>query len=497
MGVHQGSLWPLEKSHTTTTVDTEDMTLSMIPRRRQRLCSFSMGMLSLPLLLLGLFLLLTTVTAVRAESSTCLADGTCSDGNEDDELTEDDDADCVDSNDSCQYWASIGECDKNPNYMLGNCELSCDSCGYMKRQRARMMKRSYKSEEERKLNERMQNLGRDENGIEQDLDMDNYQEEIEQVLEEMEEYKQEIVEGDDEDMKEVLAICKNNNPSCVTWASAGECENNPAYMRFQCPLVCQKCDQLSVKTRCPLDPDTPNAWKPGSLNEFFTNITTSDQYETTILSGPGSGSNDDDDGPWVVTIPDFLSDTECDHLVQLGHNEGYQRSADVGDIKKDGTYDALVNEGRTSTNAWCQHSCYQDPIAQQIIGRIAELTNTPETNSEHLQILRYEPGQYYNTHHDYIEHLRDRQQGARLLTVFLYLNDVEEGGGTNFPQLDLTVQPKKGMALVWPSVLDESPDDKDPRTEHGALPVEKGIKYGANAWIHQRDFKGPNGMGCQ
>jgi prolyl 4-hydroxylase len=65
-----------------------------------------------------------------------------------------------------------------------------------------------------------------------------------------------------------------------------------------------------------------------------------------------------------------------------------------------------------------------------------------------------------------------------MLTLFLYLNDVEEGGETNFPKVDVTVQPKKGSALLWPSVLDEDPEKKDFRTDHEALPVLKGIKYG-------------------
>ena len=66
------------------------------------------------------------------------------------------------------------------------------------------------------------------------------------------------------------------------------------------------------------------------------------------------------------------------------------------------------------------------------------------------------------------------------MTLYLYLNDVEAGGGTNFDKLDITVMPKRGRALLWPSVLDSSPDDKDERTTHQALPVEAGVKYGAN-----------------
>ncbi len=89
-----------------------------------------------------------------------------------------------------------------------------------------------------------------------------------------------------------------------------------------------------------------------------------------------------------------------------------------------------------------------------------------------------------------------RQQGVRILTLYLYLNDVEAGGGTNFDKLGITVMPKRGRALLWPSVLDANPDNKDGRTTHQALSVEKGIKYGANAWFHQRDFKTPNLQGC-
>jgi hypothetical protein len=60
----------------------------------------------------------------------------------------------------------------------------------------------------------------------------------------------------------------------------------------------------------------------------------------------------------------------------------------------------------------------------------------------------------------------------------MYLNDVPEGGGTRFNNLDLTVKPKKGAALIWPSVQDQRPHDKDERTMHEAMPVIEGVKYG-------------------
>lgn len=129
--------------------------------------------------------------------------------------------------------------------------------------------------------------------------------------------------------------------------------------------------------------------------------------------------------------------------------------------------------------------------------RVENITGISETNSENFQLLRYEHNQFYQTHSDYIPYQKDRPCGVRILTFYFYLSDVEEGGGTNFPRNhNLTVQPKRGRAVLWPSVLNENPHQKDRRADHQALPVIKGTKYGANAWIHQRDFKTPNKKGC-
>jgi len=91
---------------------------------------------------------------------------------------------------------------------------------------------------------------------------------------------------------------------------------------------------------------------------------------------------------------------------------------------------------------------------------------------------------------------RNRPTGVRILTFYFYLNDVEEGGGTNFPKLGMTVTPKKGRAVLWPSVYDQHPNSQDSRSNHQAMPVIKGVKYGCNAWIHQRDFQTNNAKGC-
>lgn len=82
------------------------------------------------------------------------------------------------------------------------------------------------------------------------------------------------------------------------------------------------------------------------------------------------------------------------------------------------------------------------------------------------------------------------------MTLFIYLSDVDEGGETDFPRLGLKVAPKKGRAVLWPSVFDDNPNHSDPRSDHGALPVIRGTKYGANAWYHQREVRNMTDPSC-
>jgi prolyl 4-hydroxylase len=111
-------------------------------------------------------------------------------------------------------------------------------------------------------------------------------------------------------------------------------------------------------------------------------------------------------------------------------------------------------------------------------------------------VLNYQLGQFYKTHHDANPQNYHMPAGHRVYTMFLYFSDVDEGGETDFPELGISVKPKKGKALLWPSLLDEDTSQIDSRTVHQAKPVIKGIKLAANVWAHQHDYITPNLWGC-
>lgn len=79
--------------------------------------------------------------------------------------------------------------------------------------------------------------------------------------------------------------------------------------------------------------------------------------------------------------------------------------------------------------------------------------------------------------------------GPRILTFFMYLSEVEDGGETNFPRIGIKVKPRKRSAVLWTNAMNDNLLERDDRTHHEALPVIKGVKYAANTWIHLYDFQ--------
>ena len=79
-------------------------------------------------------------------------------------------------------------------------------------------------------------------------------------------------------------------------------------------------------------------------------------------------------------------------MIQLGYKYEYERSVEVTDE----TYDQIESDYRTSENAWCssRRGCRNETIPAQLHQRMADVLGIPPENSEDMQILKYEVGQY-------------------------------------------------------------------------------------------------------
>jgi prolyl 4-hydroxylase len=133
-----------------------------------------------------------------------------------------------------------------------------------------------------------------------------------------------------------------------------------------------------------------------------------------------------------------------------------------------------------------------DPLVEKLTKRIDGLTGFETALGETIQGQRYEVGQEYKVHCDYFPKLASywpkmrEAGGQRCWTAMMYLNTVEAGGETCFPQADIMVPPRAGTLLVWNNMRADGSPNGD--TLHAALPVIRGAKYVLTKWYRERPW---------
>jgi prolyl 4-hydroxylase len=186
--------------------------------------------------------------------------------------------------------------------------------------------------------------------------------------------------------------------------------------------------------------------------------------------------------PMVAYLDDFLSADECLHIIEIARNK-LKRAR----VSRKG--DESVTKGRTNQNAWVSHDT--DEIVLAVSSRISKLVGIPLENAEALQVIYYDVDQQYKAHFDAYDLSKDlgrhytRRGGQRLVTTLTYLNDVEEGGGTSFPKLDIEIEARKGRLAIFHNCI-AGTNDVHPNSLHSGLPVVCGEKWAFNIWFHER-----------
>ena len=181
----------------------------------------------------------------------------------------------------------------------------------------------------------------------------------------------------------------------------------------------------------------------------------------------------------ITIIDNFLTEQECDYIVEKAR-PNLKRSSVMGKEKSE------TSTVRTSTNTFLKTK--GDPILENISKRVSEYNGKPVQYQESVQVVHYEPGQKYEHHFDACTDpkkpycARDAKRGGlRYDTFFVYLNDVIEGGQTDFPVLGKQVNPVKGRAVYWRNLLSDN-STHHPKSKHAGLPPISGEKWGMNIW---------------
>ncbi|WLR49421.1 2OG-Fe(II) oxygenase [Halobacillus litoralis] len=178
--------------------------------------------------------------------------------------------------------------------------------------------------------------------------------------------------------------------------------------------------------------------------------------------------------PKIAILGNVVSDAECNELIRLSQNR--MNRSKIGSRHE-------VNDIRTSSSTFLP----EDDITTRIERRLAHIMNVPVEHGEGLHILNYKQGHEYKAHYDYFKSKVHAKNNPRISTLVLYLNDVEEGGETYFPQMNLSVSPQKGMGVYFEYFYSDPVINE--RTLHGGSPVTIGEKWAATMWVRRKQYR--------
>ncbi|OWA51229.1 Prolyl 4-hydroxylase subunit alpha-2 [Hypsibius exemplaris] len=186
--------------------------------------------------------------------------------------------------------------------------------------------------------------------------------------------------------------------------------------------------------------------------------------------------------PDVFVLHDVFLDSEIKRIRAV--SSGVLKRANV--ISKGTT--GQVTSSRISKTAFLADS--RDPSIASASSRSGLVSNLDPKNAEPLQVNNYGIGGMYHSHFDFFNdpdghglHLIKPDQGDRMATFMVYMTDVEVGGATVFPRINLTIYPEKGSVAFWFNLYRDGVPDI--RTLHSGCPVLAGSKWVANKWYHE------------
>jgi prolyl 4-hydroxylase len=189
--------------------------------------------------------------------------------------------------------------------------------------------------------------------------------------------------------------------------------------------------------------------------------------------------------PVVALLGNVFGAEECEELIELAR----PRLAPSTIVNPRSGQDEVAAQ-RTSDGMFFRLA--ETPLVARLDRRISELMQLPVENGEGFQILHYTAGTDAAPHFDFLEPSNEANRasilrsGQRVSTLITYLNQVESGGETSFPEIGLSVSPVRGNAVYFEYC--NAAGQVDRRSLHAGNRVRSGEKWVATKWMRQRRF---------
>ena len=177
---------------------------------------------------------------------------------------------------------------------------------------------------------------------------------------------------------------------------------------------------------------------------------------------------------------------DCDCLIN--YFESNEHLHDTGTVSRDGEVLSMP-ELKKDTEIFCKFPLFNwvnDYIEECVCEYREEHPVIDECAAWSLwpsyKIQRYFPGEaYFKLHYENTGPFAGEEPlSRRILAWMIYLNDVTEGGHTEFPYQSREIQPRRGDILIWPAYFTHP---------HRGIPSMTQTKYIVTGWYCFRKIK--------
>jgi len=230
------------------------------------------------------------------------------------------------------------------------------------------------------------------------------------------------------------------------------------------------------------------------LNKLHKKIKDKEKEYTTTLYKPLPGFTTLNMDPYVAYLDNALTDSECDEIIEKCDND-----LPIAPIFDQYSGEIITKtEYRTCKLGDITSDVYPD--FQKLKSRLSELVFRDQNTQESFNLLKYDPGDLVVPHVDGYNFIDSEFNGEqkpemlqRVMTTIVYLNDIDSGGETYFPKLDVTIQPRRGRMVIWHNCGSDARRQHPDSVHQGFTPLTE-TKYVLSVFWNINDFLFKNNL---
>jgi prolyl 4-hydroxylase len=191
--------------------------------------------------------------------------------------------------------------------------------------------------------------------------------------------------------------------------------------------------------------------------------------------------------PLVRAFSDFIPLSVCELLIRQSARR----------LQPALVYDPVNKRNiryKTRTNSIAQFNLVENDLIHFLLQeKMSAACGVPMIQMEATAILNYQPGEEISNHFDFVDpdianyEQEIAENGQRIITFLIYLNDNYTGGETAFPELGFEHKGRAGEGLYFVNSLPDGAPDL--RTLHAGKPPLQGEKWIVSQFIRNRPVK--------